>query len=185
MCGSPVEVSKSKKIYVDGAELTVCQTCGAKLLAKAVKQEALQQKNQGIQRSSSSIGRVLQYSSTTRQSPSQKGVQTSQSTKPIKTSVDEKLELIEDFAEKIRRAREAVGWDQKTLALKLKVSENIIKRIESGKLRPPIDLARRIEEILNVKILVPAVDDMVSSKGKVEKYVTFGEIVSIRGGEED
>jgi putative transcription factor len=99
--------------------------------------------------------------------------------------VSEKLELVDDFAERIRRAREALGWDQKTLALKLKVSENIVKRLESGKLRPPIDLAKKIEEILNIKILVPAVDEMVSSRGKVEKYVTFGEIVSIRGAEEE
>lgn len=95
----------------------------------------------------------------------------------------DKLELVEDFAERIKRARETLGWDQRTLALKLKVSENVIKRIESGKLRPTIELARKIEEILKVKLLVPAVEDLAGG-GKIQKYVTLGEVVNIRGGEE-
>lgn len=100
-----------------------------------------------------------------------------------KRSVNEKLELVEDYAERIKRARESLGWDQRTLAMRLKVSENIIKRIESGKLRPTIDLAKKLEEVLNIKLLFPAVEDELEG-GKIQKYVTLGEVVTIRGVEE-
>lgn len=187
MCGSPIEISRSRKVFVDGAELILCPTCSAKLSPKSIKQEVLQH-GQQKQLSLPVQSIKMQHRSPAVRFSSSQSRSTSlslQSTKSSKMLVSEKLELVDDFAERIRRAREALGWDQKTLALKLKVSENIVKRLESGKLRPPIDLAKKIEEILNIKILVPAVDEMVSSRGKVEKYVTFGEIVSIRGAEEE
>lgn len=76
-----------------------------------------------------------------------------------------------------------MGWDQRTLALKLKVSENIVKRIESGKLRPTLDLAKRLEEVLNIKLLVPSIEEVIEDN-KAQKYATLGEIVKIRGAEE-
>lgn len=187
ICGAPIEFGKGRKVYVDGAELNICPVCATKLSTRTVKQEVQQQILRSSSRLLQSVGRGATTSSSTKSGFTKKEdvVQVSKPTKVTRGVVEEKLELVEDFAERIRRAREALGWDQRTLALKLKVSENVVKRIENGKLRPPIDLARKIEEVLNVKILVPAVEDLIGNKGKVEKYVTFGEIVSIRGVEEE
>ncbi len=113
------------------------------------------------------------------------GVSAKRSTPARRSSIDEKLELVEDYAERIRKAREKLGWSQRVLAEKVKVSENVIKRIESGRLRPTIDLARRLEEVLGIKLLVPSVDQELTEAGstKVKTYVTLGEILSVRNEE--
>ena len=102
--------------------------------------------------------------------------------RPIRRQSLEKYELVEDFAERIRKARERLGWSTKMLAMKVKESETTIRRIESGKLRPTLELAKRLEEVLGIKLLVPAVEEelgLFSSERRGE-YVTLGEIVSIR-----
>ncbi|MEM1526195.1 MAG: multiprotein bridging factor aMBF1 [Ignisphaera sp.] len=184
MCGEPIELGKGRRIRIDSAELTVCAACASRFSPRN-----LSQKSQQLQPYSRSLPQSTRPRSPTATSAKYleggKKTSTPKPRGPSRAVVSEKLELVEDFAERIRRAREAFGWDQKALALKLKVSENIIKRIESGRLRPPNDLAKKLEEVLNIKLLVPAIEDMIESKGKADKYVTLGEIVSIRGVEED
>ncbi len=98
----------------------------------------------------------------------------------------ERYELVEDFAQRIRSARERLGWSISTLAEKVKESTSTIRRIESGKLRPTIDLARRLEEILGIKLLVPVVEEEASAEAmRTSKYVTLGEIVAIKNKERD
>ncbi len=96
----------------------------------------------------------------------------------------DRYELVDDYAERIKKARESLGWSQSTLAVKAKVSENIIKRIESGKLRPSFDLAKKLEEILNIRLLVPIVEEELKKGRDIVKEVTLGEIVNIRGEKE-
>lgn len=173
MCGTAIDSGKSKKVYVDGVELTVCLNCFTKFTLKHTKREPSINVHQHT---------ATHKSSTTKRSSTTAIKSTNKSSKEKKVA-DEKLELVEDYAEKIRRARESLGWDQRTLASRLKVSENIVKRIESGKLRPTIDLAKKLEEILGIKLLTPMVEEEVESSS-VQKYVTLGEIVSVRGVKE-
>ncbi|MEM0501673.1 MAG: helix-turn-helix domain-containing protein, partial [Ignisphaera sp.] len=65
------------------------------------------------------------------------------------------------------------------LAGRVKVSENIVKRIESGKLRPTLELARKLEEVLGIKLLMPSIEEELKQQ-KVQKYVTLGEIVNVK-----
>lgn len=174
MCGAPIEHGKSRKVFADGAYLTVCPACQARLSAKSVKQPQPPPALQASRRPPTLSAGRPQPRPSPRSSPS------------ARATGSEKLELVEDYAERIRRARESLGWDQRTLAIRVKVSENIIKRIESGRLRPPLDLAKRLEDILHIKLLVPAVEEVLGeSKSKTDKFVTLGEIVNIRGGEEN
>jgi transcriptional regulator with XRE-family HTH domain len=57
----------------------------------------------------------------------------------------------EDFATRVRQAREARGWDQKTLALRAGVPSSVISRLERG-FNPGITLvsARRIAKALGL-----------------------------------
>lgn len=178
MCGALIDKKSGNKVVVDRAILMVCSSCYAKLSMKDFKQNSTKNISTSLStQSKSNIHKPV----------SSKNVTSSVSTKTEKerhsvvkkSNVDEKLELVDDFHEKIRKAREAIGWDQRTLAIKIKVSENVIKRIESGKLRPTVDLARKLEEVLNIKLLVPAVEDELKNE-KISRYVTLGEIVEIR-----
>jgi putative transcription factor len=59
--------------------------------------------------------------------------------------------------------------------------ETVLKRVEQGRLRPSIDLARRLERALGIKLLEPVVDE---EKGKFESQeedgITLGDVVNIR-----
>ncbi len=91
----------------------------------------------------------------------------------------EVYDLVEDYAERIREAREARGWSTSALAQRLRISESMLRKIESGKVKPSIDLARRIEKVLRVKLLEPVVDEETYYGEGGEDYVTLGDIVVV------
>jgi putative transcription factor len=72
----------------------------------------------------------------------------------------------------------------KDLALRLRESENIIKRIAAGRLTPSIELARKIEEVLGVKIIVTRVEDIDRevriSKESSEKDLMLGDLITVK-----
>ncbi|MEM1541758.1 MAG: multiprotein bridging factor aMBF1 [Ignisphaera sp.] len=177
MCGNPIDRGTEKRVAIDNVLLTVCSSCYTKLSPRASKQVVTRTDPVVDKSSKQVIQRPLVSNTTTISSPAKaKESKPKAGRKPV---LSEQWELVEDYSEKIKKARESFGWDTRTLALKVKVSENIIKRIESGKLRPTLDLARKLEEVLNIKLLVPAVEDDLSNE-KIDKYVTLGEIVDIR-----
>jgi putative transcription factor len=96
----------------------------------------------------------------------------------------EALDLVPDYAYRIQRAREERGWPPSVLASKLRISEALLRKIESGKYKPPIDLARRMESILKVKLLVPS-EEPEEYGGEAPTDITLGDIVVIRRDEEE
>jgi len=183
MCGAPVDKKQVRTVFVEGALLKVCSNCYSKLMAKkSAESLALAQQRASISvRPSTPIQRPAYGGAMHRINRVGSGTQ---SRRTARDRVYERFELVEDYAVRIRQARERLGWSTRVLAMKVKESEATIKRIESGKLRPTIDLARRLEEVLGIKLLVPSVDEefMELDRGKKAKDVgvTLGEIVSIR-----
>ncbi|HIE53589.1 MAG TPA: TIGR00270 family protein, partial [Chromatiaceae bacterium] len=94
----------------------------------------------------------------------------------------ESYDVVEDYAERIRRSRERLGWTPATLALKVKEKENVIRRIESGRLKPTIDLALRLERVLKVKLLEPIVDEgSLRSVTEAKGFeLTLGDVANVR-----
>ena len=66
------------------------------------------------------------------------------------------VELVDDFAARIRQGREQKGWDQRTLALRMKERINEVKRAESGH-RPADKVLTKFERSLDI-VLMEAVD---------------------------
>jgi len=64
-------------------------------------------------------------------------------------------EVVEDYAERIASARMRKGLSVKDLASKLRISESMLRKIEQGRFKPNIDLARKIESVLGIKLLEP------------------------------
>ncbi len=95
--------------------------------------------------------------------------------------LEESYDIVEDYAEKIRRARQRLGWSQAVLAQKVREKENVIKRIEAGRLKPSIELARRLEKILGITLLEPIVDEYTESySSRNEDYFTIGDFIKIK-----
>ena len=66
------------------------------------------------------------------------------------------VELADDFAKRIRQGREQKGWDQRTLALRMKERINEVKRAESGH-RPSDKVLTKFEKSLDI-VLMEVVD---------------------------
>lgn len=197
MCGRPI-TTQSHHITIEGVELIVCEACYRRYTSR-VQSTALDiptrlRLTQPVQRLEAIREQVVasDYTAVKRVGA---GEQQQKQTRPVaakskasltrkpssRLGVYERFEVVPDFAERVRSARERLGWTQRMLAQKAKVSENVIKRIEAGTLTPSIDLARRLEKILGIKLLEPVVEEGEEYGGeKGEFYLTLGDIAEIK-----
>ena len=72
--------------------------------------------------------------------------------------VRDSKELVSDFSKKIRDARESKGWNQRTLALRMKEKINVIQKTESGN-RPNDSLIKKFERTLNITLMIDSNDN--------------------------
>ena len=61
-------------------------------------------------------------------------------------------EVIEDFHKILRKVREERGKTQEEMAKLLGLKFSLYKKLEDGELKPSIDVAKKIEKILKIKI---------------------------------
>ena len=95
---------------------------------------------------------------------------------------EEKIELLaEDYPEIIKKRREAMGLSQKDFALRISEKESIVHHIETGSFMPPIQMARKLEKILGVK-LVEDYEERREAQGKnrKEEGFTLGDFIKIK-----
>lgn len=100
------------------------------------------------------------------------------------TNIGQQFEVVPNFGTVIKRAREELGLTQEVLAGLVGEKLSVIKRIEAGKLKPPIELARKIEKVLKVKLveelrLASEVDK--PSRAKID--LTLGDIAIVKDRE--
>lgn len=153
LCGSPTG-GRPYRALVDGVEMILCASCYLKL---------------------SRTGRAVLVSERRRRSVPRP--------RPPRRASLESYDLVEDYYVRIREAREARGWSTAVLAQKLRISESMLRKIEQGKLKPSIDLARRIERVLRIRLLEP-VEDLEDYEYGGSTTVTLGDIVVVDSDEE-
>ena len=67
---------------------------------------------------------------------------------------EEKIELlVENYAEIIKKKREEIGLTQKEFANRINEKESTIHKIETGALEPPLHLAKKLENVLGIKLI--------------------------------
>ena len=185
MCGAPIE-GKAYTIVVEGVEMIVCERCYRRYMARAAKartDEPLRLRVAGPRRAEP---RREEPKPSPRRAPT--APRSGSKPRPVRRRSGaglggvEKYEVVEDYAQRVRRAREKLGLTQKELAIKVKVGEKVIKRIEAGTLVPPIDLARRLERVLGVKLLEPVAEEYEEEPGQKggDFYLTLGDIAELR-----
>ena len=81
--------------------------------------------------------------------------------------VRDSKELVPDFSKKIREARESKGWNQRTLALRMKEKINVIQKTESGN-RPNDSLVKKFERTLNIILMIDS-NDVVNEQIVAQK----------------
>ena len=99
----------------------------------------------------------------------------------------EESDLIEEYSRVIKEGREKLGISQQDLAFKAKEKVTVIQKIEIGKMLPTMRLAKELEHILRVRLLVPRdeLDSPAPPRRPVPSPgVTLGDIALVRHKED-
>ncbi|MFX0057828.1 MAG: multiprotein bridging factor aMBF1 [Candidatus Hodarchaeota archaeon] len=160
ICGGLIW-GRGQKVVIEGAKISVCESCA-------------------------------QYGIKVHEKPpiSQKTVISSQKRTKfpkhhnVKTENLEDIEVINNYASIIRKARTSLGLNQDQFAQKLNEKPSLLRRIEAGKVEPTIKLARKIEQVYNIKILKKVDEVEVTAKAsqfmKKSTGTSLGDIAFIK-----
>ncbi len=88
-------------------------------------------------------------------------------------------EIVDDYADRIKKARMEKGLSQKDLAMQMKEKEHLIKKIENSELIPEDDVRKKIEKALGIR-LVDASSDDTEKKMQNKLAPTLGDVTIIR-----
>lgn len=94
---------------------------------------------------------------------------------------EEKVELlVENYAEIIKRKRESMNLTQKDFANKINEKEATIHKIETGSLEPPLSLAKKLEKMLNIKLIEEHEERHAAFKKRKEEGFTLGDFIKLK-----
>ena len=157
MCSSPEAVYR---IELEGTRLNVCEKCASygRIITKLKQEEAPEKKR--------------------KKEKLIKGGEL----KPKKES--ETLQIIvPNSAQLIKNKREEIGLKQKELAKRIAEKESVIHKLESGRMKPDLALARKLEKFLKIKLveeveLAEAEDNHKKRQGLADN-LTIGDLINI------
>ena len=84
--------------------------------------------------------------------------------------------IVEDYSKLIKDKREKMGLKQEELAKKLNLKESIIHKIEIGDLEPSIELSKRLENFLRIK-LITEYNVKYKKIGVNDRVMTLGDLI--------
>lgn len=138
LCGR--QAAEKKKVIVDGTVFNVCIAC-----SKHGKPYV-----------------PAQVSSSSSSAKKKKPVAKIQQQKKIITMVDETM-IDPDFARLIREARMKMGLTHEQLGMKMNEKAQILKKFETGALKPDELFAKKLERYLGIKLYVSVSNNNSSS----------------------
>ena len=146
VCGGLIW-GRGQKVIIEGAKMTVCDSC-----AQYGKKIPCKTKTSFSGKTSYSKGKT-------------------QSRKPTRKYDRFKieLELVPDYAKRIRKARNRLNLNQEKFAQKLHEKASLIRRIESGKAKPTIELAKKMEKTYNITLLHKPEEAEINYKHHLKK----------------
>ena len=96
--------------------------------------------------------------------------------------VNEEYTVVENYGQIIKRAREQRGWTQEDLAFKIGEKASFIGKLETEKVYPGFEVARKLEHVLGVKLIAKSSESLAEealAKVKVSQpstSLTLGDI---------
>jgi putative transcription factor len=146
------------KVEVEGSRLNVCEKC-------------------------SGFGRVIARLASVEPKKDKKKTDVESTTRAVSQKKTETVQLIKaDYAKLIKTAREKTGLTQEEFAKRISERESMIHNMESGHMKPNLELARKLERVLKISL----VDDVeVEEPGQPEKKkpgegLTLGDLIRIK-----
>lgn len=165
MCGA--ETGSPKTVKVEGAELEVCDNCAD----FGTEVETQETSSTSTKYSTSSSGSSSSSSSSTGSSSSS---QTRRS-----DMFDDMDELVQDYDDRIRSAREDAGLSQEDLADDLNEKASLIRKLERGDVLPSDEVQTKLERKFDFSLTAGGSadeDEEWSGGGSTGEY-TLGDVV--------
>jgi putative transcription factor len=164
MCGETIR-GAPKLVRVEGAELQVCSKC------EKFGTEVQQVRRTGIAASRPASPKQGKPGAAAVASPSAYR----------KRDLFDYMEgeIVDDYAIRIRHAREEKGISQKDLAMQLKEKEHLLRKIENGELIPEDAVRKKLEKALEIR-LVDAQETDAEKKVQARLTPTLGDLTIIR-----
>jgi len=159
------ETKSPTTIKVEGAVLRVCSNCTS--FGNVVDEPKSQSSRTRSSSTRSGRGR-------TRSKSSSKG-----SSSKSKPDEDQEI-LIDNYGVEIKRARMKKKLKQEELSSKSGVSVAYIRSIESENMRPTDKVARKLEQVLGIKLFEKPDTPLEHRETSDKKGLTVGDIVSIK-----
>ncbi|MDI9619787.1 MAG: multiprotein bridging factor aMBF1 [Candidatus Nezhaarchaeota archaeon] len=153
LCGRPIADQPPIEAWIEGARLTVCRRC-SRYGSPARAREALPQHAKVV--SNVGVGR-----------------------KTSRAGFGD-LVLVEGYNLIIKQARERMNMTQAELAKLVGEKESIIRRLEGGRMTPSLDLAKKLERALKIKLFEEARRFMQEVPRPKSLQLTLGDVVTIR-----
>ncbi len=88
--------------------------------------------------------------------------------------------IVQDYAGRIKQAREQMKLTQEELAKKLNEKESFLHKIEQGKQEPPLALAKKLEHVLGVKIIESYHEEGANPIELANEGLTIGDLIKIK-----
>lgn len=167
MCGQEI-YTRPITIQIEGAELLVCPSC-----SKHGKPVVKSKPKRPSTSARTSSPRSTFTPRTSSSQPRRRG------------SFGSSKELVTDFAEKVRLARQKMKLSQKDVSIQTKISISELQSIETGKMRPSDDLITRLEKYFNIKITEEVKAYGTKEQKKGPAFQTLGDIVVIKKKKDD
>jgi putative transcription factor len=152
------------RVVIEGAKLTVCTECSKH--GKTTWEEPARPTPAPLRQTAMSIG-----------PPMHNAIQIKK--KVITARVDTSKEIIEDYADVIRQARECLGLSHEDLGKKINERESLLRKIETGKMSPNEQLISKLEHTLKIKLLVPMAEEKVALPKTSSRELTLGDVMKL------
>ena len=141
---------KLYKTNIEGTILNVCKTCSKfGTVIAQVKEEVMKRKEKKV--------------------------------KEIEKEPEEEIiELVvNDFADRIRKAREKQGLKQEDFAKKIKEKESIVHKMETGEFKPSLDMVKKLEKLLKIRLVEKYKEEGKATKTETDE-LTIGDLIKIK-----
>ena len=167
MCGT--ETGSPKTVKIEGAELEVCDDCadfGTEVRTEETSSTSTKYSTSSSGSSSSSASSPSGGSSGTTGGGGRRDM------------FDEMDEVVQDYDDRIRTAREAEDLTQEELANQLNEKASLIRKLERGDVLPSDSIQRKLEKELGIDLSMGGSDDDNEwSSGSATGGTTLGDVV--------
>lgn len=162
VCGHKIHAEPITAI-IEGAKLTVCLECSKH--GKIVHRDEVVLPQNVLKKPQTPITLVQK--------------------KPIVANVEITQEITEDYANKIKVARERLILTHEELGKRINEKASVLRNLETGKMAPNNQLASKLEHMLKIKLLVPISEEKAAQIPKsASQEMTLGDLIKIDEGEE-